>query len=60
MTPSNENEMLLMLNTGLDYKGPSAVRYPRGNTTVNSINFTDEKITIGNHVQSIAVRKLHY
>jgi len=47
MTPSNENEMLLMLNTGLDYKGPSAVRYPRGNTTVNSINFTDEKITIG-------------
>ena len=43
MTPSNESEMLLMLNTGLDYKGPSAVRYPRGNTTVSSVNITDEK-----------------
>ena len=47
MTPSNESEMLLMLNTGLDYKGPSAVRYPRGNTTVSSVNITDEKIIIG-------------
>ena len=34
MTPSNEEEMLLMLNTGLNYKGISAVRYPRGNTMV--------------------------
>ncbi|RUO20445.1 1-deoxy-D-xylulose-5-phosphate synthase [Aliidiomarina iranensis] len=31
MTPSDENECRLMLSTGYHYKGPAAVRYPRGN-----------------------------
>jgi 1-deoxy-D-xylulose-5-phosphate synthase len=30
MTPSDENATRQMLNTGLAYNGPSAVRYPRG------------------------------
>ena len=47
MTPSNERELLLHLNTGLDHKGPSAIRYPRGNTTCSDIVMTDEKIPIG-------------
>ena len=47
MTPSNERELLLHLNTGLDHKGPSAIRYPRGNTKCSDIVMTDEKIPIG-------------
>ncbi|MBV4532711.1 1-deoxy-D-xylulose-5-phosphate synthase [Pseudomonas sp. SWRI107] len=30
MTPSDENELRKMLSTGHHYKGPAAVRYPRG------------------------------
>lgn len=30
MTPSNEDETWKMLNTGFYYKGPAAIRYPRG------------------------------
>lgn len=30
MTPSDENETRLLLHTGLEFKGPAAVRYPRG------------------------------
>jgi len=30
MAPADENECRRMLNTGLDYEGPAAVRYPRG------------------------------
>ena len=47
MTPSNESELLLMLNTGLNYKGPSAVRYPRGNTTCTDIVMTEDSVPIG-------------
>ncbi len=47
MTPSNERELLLMLNTGLSYKGPSAVRYPRGNTGCTDIVMTEEILPIG-------------
>ena len=47
MTPSNERELLLMLNTGLYYKGPTAIRYPRGNTTCSDIAMTEEKIPVG-------------
>ena len=36
-----------MLNTGLNYKGPVAVRYPRGNTASCDINMTDKDIPIG-------------
>jgi len=31
MVPADENECRQMLTTGLNYNGPSAVRYPRGN-----------------------------
>lgn len=30
MTPSDENELRMMLTTGYQYNGPAAVRYPRG------------------------------
>ncbi|HZJ94183.1 MAG TPA: 1-deoxy-D-xylulose-5-phosphate synthase [Thiopseudomonas sp.] len=30
MTPSDENELRLLLNTGYHHAGPAAVRYPRG------------------------------
>ena len=30
MTPSDENELRRMLTTGYQYRGPAAVRYPRG------------------------------
>jgi len=33
MTPSDENETRLMLNTGFHHPGPAAVRYPRGKAT---------------------------
>tara|TARA_B100000676_G_scaffold238216_1_gene238514 strand:+ start:1527 stop:3416 length:1890 start_codon:yes stop_codon:yes gene_type:complete len=54
MTPSNEQELILMLNTGLHYKGPVAVRYPRGNTGSSDINMTDKDIPIG---KSILINK---
>ena len=47
MTPSNENEMWMMLNTGLQHRGPSAIRYPRGNSSGNEVILTDETIEIG-------------
>ena len=47
MTPSNEKELLLMLNTGLNHKGPSAIRYPRGNTEASDIAMTEEQILVG-------------
>jgi 1-deoxy-D-xylulose-5-phosphate synthase len=33
MTPADEQEQWLMLNTGYHYQGPAAVRYPRGSGT---------------------------
>tara|TARA_B100000085_G_scaffold211832_1_gene195899 strand:- start:458 stop:1108 length:651 start_codon:yes stop_codon:yes gene_type:complete len=54
MTPSNENEMWMMLNTGLKHKGPSAIRYPRGNTQGNELLTTDDQIDIG---KSLIVNK---
>jgi len=54
MTPSNQNEMWRMLNTGLAYNGPSAVRYPRGNTSGNEIVVTNDTIEIG---KSLTIRK---
>ncbi|MEK9977302.1 MAG: transketolase C-terminal domain-containing protein, partial [Gammaproteobacteria bacterium] len=60
MTPSNEEEMQLMLNTGLNYKGISAVRYPRGNTNGSKKISCDDLLTIGkskiiNEGQRIAI-----
>ena len=47
MTPSNENEMWMMLNTGLQLEGPSAIRYPRGNSSGNEVIITEETIEVG-------------
>ncbi len=47
MTPSNENEMWLMLNTGLRFKGASAIRYPRGSTNGDKLIVSDQVIEIG-------------
>ena len=43
-----------MLNTGLVYNGPSAIRYPRGNTNGNEIAITDDIIEIG---KSLTIRE---
>ena len=47
MAPSNENECRQMLTTGFMYKGPSAVRYPRGYGPGTAISTDLEPITIG-------------
>ena len=47
MTPSNENEMWMMLNTGLQFEGPSAIRYPRGNSSGNEVIITEETMEVG-------------
>ena len=47
MTPSDENELWLMLNTGYDLKTPVAIRYPRGSGPGSEINRLEEKIEIG-------------
>jgi 1-deoxy-D-xylulose-5-phosphate synthase len=47
MTPSNEDECWKMLDTGYDFKGPAAVRYPRGNGPGENIIKSKELIEIG-------------
>ncbi|MDE8754774.1 1-deoxy-D-xylulose-5-phosphate synthase [Pectobacterium polaris] len=43
MTPSDENECRQMLHTGYHYqKGPTAVRYPRGNGTGTELTLLSE------------------
>lgn len=50
MTPSDENELRKMLSTGHLYKGPAAVRYPRGNGPNALIEKDLEPIEIGKGV----------
>ena len=47
MTPSNEQELWAMLNTGFKYKGIGAVRYPRGYTKGLDLDLNDECLQIG-------------
>lgn len=47
MSPSNEDMAWRMLNTGFDYKGPVAVRYPRGKGPNSIIKKNDDVIEIG-------------
>lgn len=47
MAPSDENECRKMLSTGFHYKGPSAVRYPRGNGPGVQIDNTLDTLPIG-------------
>ncbi|MDB2704402.1 1-deoxy-D-xylulose-5-phosphate synthase [Gammaproteobacteria bacterium] len=47
MTPSNENETRLLLSTAYKYKGPAAVRYPRGTGPNSTVEFALEPLEIG-------------
>ena len=47
MTPANENETRQMLNTALDFDGPSAIRYPRGSGPGYDVEENDAVIDIG-------------
>ncbi len=44
MTPADENECRQMLNAGLHYEGPVAVRYPRGKGPGVTVKSTTEHI----------------
>lgn len=46
-TPSDENECHQLLNSAYHFKGPSAVRYPRGTGPGVNINMEDEKLPVG-------------
>lgn len=50
MTPSDENELRKMLTTGHLFKGPAAVRYPRGNGPDAVIESGLEPLEIGKGV----------
>jgi 1-deoxy-D-xylulose-5-phosphate synthase len=50
MTPSDENELRKMLTTGHLFKGPAAVRYPRGNGPNALIESGLEPLEIGKGV----------
>ncbi|MDC3078295.1 1-deoxy-D-xylulose-5-phosphate synthase [SAR86 cluster bacterium] len=47
MAPSNENECWQMLDFGYSYKGPVAIRYPRGNAPGENINKAGKEIILG-------------
>lgn len=47
MTPSDENECRQMLQTGYQYNGPAAVRYPRGSGTGIEVDKEAEILAIG-------------
>ena len=47
MAPSDESLAWKMFNTGYDYRGPVAVRYPRGTGMGSSYSEDDEIIEIG-------------
>ncbi|MCL7462814.1 1-deoxy-D-xylulose-5-phosphate synthase [Pseudomonas sp. NW5] len=50
MTPSDENELRLLLSTGYHYPGPAAVRYPRGNGPNAPISPALDGVEIGKGV----------
>jgi 1-deoxy-D-xylulose-5-phosphate synthase len=50
MAPSDENETRQLLYTGFKYKGPAAVRYPRGTGTGVAIEKTMSQLPIGKGV----------
>lgn len=47
MTPSDENELRLMLTTGYHFDGPAAVRYPRGSGPNTPIDPALQSLEIG-------------
>jgi 1-deoxy-D-xylulose-5-phosphate synthase len=49
-TPSDENELRLLLTTGYHFQGPAAVRYPRGSGPNAAIDPRLEPVEIGKAV----------
>ena len=47
MTPSDENECRRLLTTGFHFKGPAAIRYPRGHGTGVVIDDTLAPLVVG-------------
>ncbi|MEO6172165.1 MAG: 1-deoxy-D-xylulose-5-phosphate synthase, partial [Arenimonas sp.] len=47
MAPSDENECRMMLSTGYHFKGPAAVRYPRGSGTGVAVQNNLDTLPIG-------------
>ena len=47
MSPKDENELRQMLKTAIDYPGPAAVRYPRGNALGVPIDAEIKPVPIG-------------
>lgn len=47
MTPADQQELWLMLNTGYAYPGPAAVRYPRGGSDSGQVTVTNQTLPIG-------------
>ena len=60
MTPSNEQEQWAMLNTGLNYNGIAAVRYPRGFTRGLDLDLNNECLPIGKSKTIIKGSKIAY
>lgn len=50
MTPSDENELRLLLTTGHHFEGPAAVRYPRGSGPNAAVDPTLAPVEIGKGV----------
>ncbi|MEO4045547.1 1-deoxy-D-xylulose-5-phosphate synthase [Pseudomonas sp. CAU 1711] len=50
MTPSDENELRLLLSTGYQFQGPAAVRYPRGSGPNATIEPALQTVEIGKAV----------
>ena len=50
MTPSDENELRLLLTTGYQHSGPAAVRYPRGTGPNAQISDSLEAVPLGKGV----------
>ena len=47
MAPSNEDEMADMIKTGLNYKGPAFIRYPRGEGPGKPLKETPQALELG-------------
>jgi 1-deoxy-D-xylulose-5-phosphate synthase len=50
MAPSDEDETHKLLNTGLQFKGPAAVRYPRGKGPGSPVQEDQQTVPIGKGV----------
>jgi len=58
MAPSDENECRQMLNTGINYPGPVAVRYPRGKGPGTTISKNLDTIEIGRAIKRREGKKI--